>query len=373
MTLKVRINGQMRQITGVGNSPVTFINGTKKKLVKGVTFINGAKKVLWDTHSLHIWKINVDDFLATKNVRAFNVNNKYAFLSDSDQNIYKINIENKNAPVLVSSSKLGNVTLYSPTDSTNSIMVYYAIAGDDKAQQINVNVENSDITASNVINIVGDAWGNSSGGLIGSNIWLGISKGIVQNLYANTTYVGNFYSSGASTIGSPTPLLAKRDATSYLGCGNKGLSVLTASNISSRVSDVMYERILVDGDNIVCAGVDGFAIFNESFDPITEESVAEYRSCYLLGKINNYYYVVEAPRNVKAIDKNIYLKIYTTSGVLFEQKNLDISTDFGNQSTSYVEMVRSIPHISQSGMLACYVYPSVRNVAIGTLVVIQGY
>ena len=59
MTLKVRINGQMQQITGPGNSPVTFINGAKKKLVKGVTFINGEKKVLWDRAQLKIDEINI--------------------------------------------------------------------------------------------------------------------------------------------------------------------------------------------------------------------------------------------------------------------------------------------------------------------------
>lgn len=370
MTLKVRINGQMKQITGPGNSPVTFVNGEKKKLAKGVTFVNGEKKVLWDTHSLQIWKINIDD-IGSKGI-LFNASNKYAFLY-SGKNIYKINIENKSAPVLVSSSKLGQITLFSPLDSTNSNMVYYAIADDYKAQQININTADYSIFANNVVNFTsGSRWGNRSGGLIGTNNWLGASLANPSLLYANTTSVGVFFSTGTSTVGTVSPSLAKRDATSYLGCGNKGLSVLTATAITPRVPDVLYQDILVDGTNIVCAGSDGFAIFNTNFDKITSKSVAEYRHCYLLGKIRGYYYVVEAPRNVQASDKNVYLQIYTTEGVLFSQINMNLSIELSGNA-NFANPVRTVPHISSSGMLGFYFYSSVYSGAVGTLVIIQGY
>lgn len=371
MTLKVRINGQMRQITGPGNSPVTFINGAKKKLAKGVMFINGVKKVLWDTHSLQIWKTNIDDIVS--NGTLFNVSNKYAFLCDDDKNIYKINIENKSAPVLASSSKLGRITLFSPFDSTNSNMVYYAISDNYKAQQININTADFSLSANNVVIFSsGSRWGNRSGGLIGTNNWLGASSANPSLLYTNTTSVGVFFSTRASTVGTVWPLLAKRDATSYLGCGNNGLSVLTATTIDPRVPDVLYQDILVDGTNIVCAGSDGFAIFNNNFDRITSKSIAEYRHCYLLGKIRDYYYVVEAPRNIQASDKNVYLQIYTTGGVLFEQINMNLSIELSGNA-NFANPVRAVPHISSSGMLGFYFYPGVYSGEVGTLVIIQGY
>ena len=46
MSLKVFINGVSKNLTPVGKPPVTFVNGVKKVLTKGVTFINGEKVVL---------------------------------------------------------------------------------------------------------------------------------------------------------------------------------------------------------------------------------------------------------------------------------------------------------------------------------------
>lgn len=45
MALKVWVNGSMKKLTR--HRMVTFVGGTKKKLVKGITFINGEKKILW--------------------------------------------------------------------------------------------------------------------------------------------------------------------------------------------------------------------------------------------------------------------------------------------------------------------------------------
>ena len=131
MTLKVRINGQMRQITGVGNSPVTFINGAKKKLVKGVTFINGAKKVLWDMAQLKIDEINISfpDSVSGRPVPVW-INNNSVYISTNGNTaakLYQFNIENISNPYWVSSIEYGNNPVFGETVAgTTKIYVAYS-------------------------------------------------------------------------------------------------------------------------------------------------------------------------------------------------------------------------------------------------------
>lgn len=131
MTLKVRINGQMRQITGVGNSPVTFINGTKKKLVKGVTFINGVKKVLWDMAQLKIDEINISfpDSVSGTPVPVW-INNNSVYISSNGttaEKLYQFNIENISNPYWVSSIEYGNNPVFGETvGGTTKIYVAYS-------------------------------------------------------------------------------------------------------------------------------------------------------------------------------------------------------------------------------------------------------
>ena len=384
MTLKVRINGQMQQITGPGNYPVTFINGQKKKLVKGVTFINGAKKVLWSANDLRIDYIpNIYNVCGTAALNAVWASNNKIILSSKYANAYgiwRVNVENKSAPVLESNVDLGRITCFSPVDSTASNLVYYAVAGTQKAQQININPTTAEITASNVVNLSSTTWGKLDGGLIGTDIWLGCGNGNPSWLYANTTSIGIVRSVGTGVVGAANPLMAKRDATSYLMCtmsASRGLSVLTASDIEQRVPDVMYEQILVDpenNNNIVCAGRDGFAIYNQNFDNVASvPSTSMNRNYHLLGKIRDYYYVVSAPRSRSETDQSVYLYVYDTNGTLFTQQTLNLQTQFSNSSVGY--LIRTVPNISQTGALAFVFYPSPASGydAQAQLVLVQGY
>lgn len=384
MTLKVRINGQMRQITGAGNKPVVFINGTKKKLFKGVTFINGEKKVLWSANDLRIDYIpNIYNVCGTAALNAVWASNNKIILSSKYANAYgiwRVNVENKSAPVLETNVDLGRITCFSPVDSTASNMVYYAVAGTQKAQQININPTTAEITASNVVNLSSTTWGKSDGGLIGTDIWLGRGSGNPSSLYANTTSIGIVRQTGTGVTGSPEPKMAKRDATSYLMCTmnrSSGLSVLTASDITQRVQDIVYEQILVDpenNNNIVCAGRDGFAIYNQNFDNVASvPSTSTSRNYHLLGKIRDYYYVVSAPRSRRETDQSVYLYVYDTNGTLFTQQTLNLQAQFPNSTVGY--LICTVPNISQTGALAFVFYPSSSNGydAQAQLVLVQGY
>lgn len=139
MTLKVRLNGQMQQITGPGNSPVVFINGAKKKLVKGVTFINGEKKVLWDMAQLKIDEINITfpDSISNAPVPVW-INNNSVYISTIGKTapkLYKFNIENTSEAYWVSSVEYGNNPVFDTTaDGITKIYVAYRKQFDHFAQ-----------------------------------------------------------------------------------------------------------------------------------------------------------------------------------------------------------------------------------------------
>lgn len=384
MPLKIQLNGQMQQLTGPGRPLVVFANGQKHVSAKGITFINGVKKVLWSANDLRIDYIpNIYNVCGTASLNAVWASNNKIILSSKyagSYGIWRVNVENKSAPVLESNVDLGRITCFSPVDSTASNLVYYAVAGAQKAQQININPKTAEITASNVVNLSSTTWGNLTGGLIGTDVWLGRRNSNPSALYANTTYVDIVRSVGQGVIGAPDPLMAKRDATSYLMCtysSVSGLSVLTASDVEQRVQDVMYEQILVDtenNNNIVCAGRNGFAIYNQNFDNVVSVApTGTVRSSYLLGKIRDYYYVVSAPTSRDETDQSVYLYVYDTNGTLFTQQTLNLQTQFNASYRN--DLIRTVPNISQTGALAFVFYPNSSNGydAQAQLVLVQGY
>lgn len=387
MPLKIQLNGQMQQLSGPGRPLVVFANGQKYVSTKGITFINGVKKVLWSANDLRIDYIpNINNVCGTTALNAVWASNNKIILSSNTTGygIWRVNVENKSAPVLESNVDLGRITCFSPVDSTASNLVYYAVAGTQKAQQININPTTAEITASNVVNLSSTTWGNLTGGLIGTNVWLGRRSSNPSWLYANTTSVGMVWRQRTGTTSPAVTLMAKRDSTSYLMCKyiepNTGglesaLSVLTSTEITERVQDVLYEQILVDtenNNNIVCAGRDGFAIYNQNFDNVASvASTSTYRNYYLLGKIRDYYYVVSAPISKKETDQNVYLYVYDTNGTLFTQQTLNLQTQIADNYAP--ELIRTVPNISQTGALAFVFRPGSNYNTQTQLVLVQGY
>lgn len=393
MTLKVRINGQMKQITGAGNSPVTFINGAKKKLVKGVTFINGQKKVLWDTKDLKIDIIDgvYDLFNGSANV-IWASNNKVILSAVSPYgwtlNISRWNIENKSNPIVENTVALGSVVGFSSIDTTSTNMVYYAVSGTQSAQQININPNTAEITASNPVSMTDTYWGQTSGGLIGNSDWLGYcsNTNTSWHIRLNSTLVAGFgyrmpagtTASGSINIGN----MAKRDATSYLlhtvsgtvGDINHSVSIVDSTGIRGGVNDANFCDILVDPDysRIACCGDDGFARYDMSFTRITYSAPANNDQSYrLLGRIRDYYYVVVINTESTGGLQRPKLNIYDASnGSLLESRDLNLS--FSNYDYDGPE-VYTIPHISQTGALGFVWSPGGKAAQSQKLVIIQGY
>ena len=392
MTLKVRINGQMKQITGPGNSPVTFINGTKKKLVKGVTFINGVKKVLWDTKDLKIDIIDGVYDLFNGSAKVIWASNNKVILSTQSPysrtlNISRWNIENKSNPIVENTVALGSVVGFSSIDTTDTNMVYYAVSGTQSAQQININPNTAEITASNPVSMTDTYWGRTSGGLIGNSDWLGyrLNTNTSWHIRLNSTLIASFgYTvsgtvSGAINIGN----MAKRDATSYLlhtVSGtiqniNHSVSIVDSTGIIGGVNDANFCDILVDPeyDHIVCCGDDGYAVYDMTFKRINYSTPTAGRTYRLLGRIRDYYYVVVINTESTGGLQRPKLNIYDASnGSLLESRDLNLS--FSNYDYDG-PTVYTIPHISQTGALGFVWMPGgkAEDNQSQKLVIIQGY
>lgn len=387
MTLKVRINGQMKQITGPGNSPVTFINGAKKKLVKGVTFINGQKKVLWDIYGLQIDYITgLFQISGNSWLYPVFVNQKNLVLDAGNDNIIKYNIENVSSPVVESTVKLGQVCGFSLPDSTDDNLVYYAdtITSPYVAQQININPSTCKISASNTVSFTETP---GIGGFLGTNSWLGWKHETrVVRFYLNNTlaYSYAYYSGPGSLSGSPkVPFLAKRDASTFIGTKptrDRGDSIATynATELQERISGVSYRDIMVDdAGNIAAAGLSGFGLYNQSFDVIKQVSpTGANRTCALLGRIRDYYYVGEYAYNKNAGDTNVYLRIFdANTGELFEQHTLDLPAVSNWSYVNSDDLLYTMPQLSKTGALVFVWRPGVTATANQNTVVVrvQGY
>lgn len=395
MTLKVRINGQMKQITGPGNSPVTFINGAKKKLVKGVTFINGQKKVLWDTKDLKIDIIDgVYDLFNGSAKVIWASNNKVILSTESPYsrtlNISRWNIENKSNPIVENTVALGSVVGFSSIDTTSTNMVYYAVSGTQSAQQININPKTAEITASNPVSMTGTYWGQTSGGLIGNADWLGYrsSSNTYWQIRLNSTFIARFgYSTGSGSVsvsGSTDPgNMAKRDATSYLlhtvsgtlSNINHSLSIVDSTGIIGGVNDANFCDILVDPEynHIVCCGDDGYAVYDMTFKRINYSTPSAGRTYRLLGRIRDYYYVLIQNKNSSGGLTHPLINIYNASNGRYEDFRT-LNLNFNNYDHDGPE-VYTIPHISQTGALGFVWSPGGNNEDLYSqkLVIIQGY
>lgn len=395
MTLKVRINGQTKQITGPGNSPVTFVNGQKKKLVKGITFINGQKKVLWDTKDLKIDIIDgvYDLFNGTAKV-VWASNNKVILSTESPYgrtlNISRWNIENKSNPIVENTVALGSVVGFSSIDTTNTNMVYYAVSGTQSAQQININPNTAEITASNPVSMTGTYWGQTSGGLLGNSDWLGYRyiTNTSWQIRLNSTFIESFgYSTGPGISVSGSIFIgnmAKRDATSYLlhtVSGtlpdiNHSLSIVDSTGIIGGVNDVNFCDILVDPEygHIVCCGEDGYAVYDMTFKRINYATPSAGRTYRLLGRIGDYYYVFVQNKNSSGGLTHPIINIHNASNGRYEDFRTLLNLNFTNYDYDGPE-VHTIPHISQTGVLGFVWSPGglFADNQYQKLVIIQGY
>lgn len=333
MTLKVRINGQMRQITGPGNSPVTFVNGAKKKLVKGVTFINGEKKVLWDRAQLKIDEINISfpDSVSGTPVPVW-INNNSVYISTNGNTaakLYQFNIENISNPYWVSSIEYGNNPVFGETvGGTTKIYVAYSKQFDHFAQDgaihptygVNGNClnfsANGGLTITDAVSIDGDPYDQA-------NYYLYAKCGeerIVVRKFTSSKYVP-----GIGTIRHDNYVWYKNDVKqsfegkatrfykisdteiAYLDRNNSGTIWGTYNTDGVGEEDVPWfegtYNLLRDGDYIIRTTADGIIKSEVENDAIWTYTADATGKCFLIGKSQNVY-VVYDNGVIKMLDEN---------------------------------------------------------------------
>lgn len=393
MPLKIQLNGKMQQLTGPDRPLVVFTNGQKHVSTKGITFINGVKKVLWDIKNIKIDIIDGVYDLFNGSAKVIWASNNKVILSTASPysrtlNISRWNIENKSNPIVENTVALGSVVGFSSIDTTSTNMVYYAVSGTQSAQQININPNTAEITASNPVSMTGTYWGQTSGGLIGNSDWLGYrsNSNTSWDIRLNSTFIAGFgytVPSGTRTDSINIGNMAKRDATSYLlhtvsGTVpdiNHSLSIVDSTGIIGGVNDANFCDILVDPEygHIVCCGDDGYVVYDMTFKMIDYSTPPSGRTYRLLGRIGDYYYVLIQNKNSSGGLPYPIINIYNASnGSYADFRVLDLNvTNYDYDGPE----VLTIPHISQTGALGFVWEPggNAEDQHSQKLVIIQGY
>lgn len=391
MGLKVFLNGSMKDITTLGNPPITFINGEKKRLIKGVTFVNGEKVVLWDTNELQIDYIPGLYELCGFGMTPLCTDVSKIILSNDAGSVTRVNIKNVSNPYVEHSVKMGRATTYSTPDTTSGRMIFNAALNVETSptqyllQQLVINPSNMTVTAENPMPLTASVWGRN-GGFLTPSKWLGWnnSTGYVS-FYLNgvrpAKYGYRWYSGSVSGIRDEDgPFLTKLDDTTFIGTrGAEGvghLSIYTENNYTDKVDSVSYRNLLLDDTKIVAVGNSGFSIYNTDFmlQHNTSRSDTSH-SWILLGRIRTNYYVLDYPSSADSTDQNAYLKIFNMNGTHIEDKILSGLTIHPYNSNSYRSpRAYCIPTVSQTGYLAFRWEPNSIVYTEETLIVrIQGY
>lgn len=384
MALKVQINGVKKTIADSHNIPYTFVNGEKKRLVKGITFINGVKKVIWNADDLQI-----DYIYGTSNL--FNTYGKVVYVTNnklilnSGNRVARLDISNPDKPQLEQNVEMGFVCGYSMPDSTASTMVFYSyfpVARDGTGlttgyrQQININIDDCGVVGSNYAKLTSTAVVNLVGSWLLNGNWLdcistgsGSTTDFTKQMtfnYGGTSKYSYYYTKNGPYAGTPVidPFLAKRSGGACLGTaptsasGNNIVSY-DSNNMITRVKNVDFASIMVESDgSFVGAGVSGFGIYNADYSQKVLVPAGTNRACRLIGRIRNYYYVAEGPMTSTAADQSIKLKTFTRDGVLFNERILDGLPAFswavgaGAPNTNFLLFSFCIPYVSPNDYLA---------------------
>lgn len=366
MPLKIFKNGVIHNLTSTATPLVTFVNGVKKKLPKGVTFINGEKVVLWDANELQITYINPEDMgLNPYDPSVAFFANKDLLLYSFQNTIYKLNVSNKANPSLIGSVQFGDVIGYSSVDSVVGESVYYAYntSGGATFNQLNITNSSGNIVVSNAQNL-GNTIGVEKGAYIGGK-WLscGVSRigtAYMANVYENATrkYGYSVYSGGGSISGKlQGPLFTKLDSSTMVGRLNiynstNAVAEYDVSGYTVKTGSCSYMDFLTDGNIIACAGSDGFELFERpasgNYVSLAKTTGIANHTDRLIGKCRGYYYTVSCPFDNDS-EKKYYLRVYDSDGVLYKTVEL---TGLNGLRYSYIT---SVPQLSRTGYLTIYI------------------
>lgn len=240
MAVKTFINGQSKTITSGFNMPFTFINGEKKRLIKGITFINGVKKVLWDNAGVSYDLITATDS-GGSNWFLEAVGEKWLFGSQlsSSGNALLWDITNISSPNLKQSVAWGSGWQINTYQSTNEQYVFYNRNGST--------LKKMTIVPSTGVMTVAETYNSASSNslLTKTDQWVQytvLRKNWTQPTVVSVQYGNTFYFNGVQKyqIGSaPSSATDKTYVYRYITSGTKGVQVDATgiiANVTSRDS-----------------------------------------------------------------------------------------------------------------------------------------
>lgn len=342
MALKVRINGQMQQITGPGNKPVVFINGAKKKLVKGVAFINGEKRLLWGQTGIIVDVIDYSKISSFANwsITPVWTSNNYIWVN-LQNSWYKVSVSNISNPSIEQRVSWGRYTSYSNFDSTQG-SVFFTVSNDSVE-----GIGNKSHTYRKI------SIGSDGAGLVSESANYQTSNsetfdtGILTQLgwygYSTTRVGATYYyywllngeRKGDAGRNYTSPV--KYNENSMIFAGLKDLIVTSAltpgstSPLYSATSNI--NSILIDDTNIVIETQNGIEKISSGGSVVW---AVESPGARLLGKILNYYVI---------IDSGVVKILSDTTGAV--EQEYEIPEIIYGTSSFYI-----LPTVSQTGYLA---------------------
>ena len=352
MTLKIQVNGvRTRIITPL----ITFINGEKVRLDKGITFVNGEKVQLWgntftelETLQYALTSFSNEQVVYLDNNRLLWHGTVFIPVSGGGPNsvvsqsntLTLLNIEDTSTQTKVSQTTWGATPIYSPDESSASQYVYYLT---DTINNIRNRVVFREQTGDVVVSgtyTVGKSFPVWCVPLSnGKNLWVRkVTEGSRQTGYYDVYYYGYNGTQVGSAMAALSKDIAFDNGDYVIGSNGKKLYKITASALTMIYDAPTYiTSKLVDGDNvvfggkvlgagttarIVCCDKDGNLNWEHSFDSD--------RIIDVVGESDGFYYVVDKPVDSSASDFRVYLRTYSAAtGVQGSRVELNYETADG--------------------------------------------
>lgn len=347
MTLKIQVNGVRKRII---TPLITFINGAKVRLDKGITFVNGEKVQLWgntftelETLQYRLTSFSNDQVIYLDNNRllwhgtVFVPVSGGSVVSQSDT-LTLLNIENTSTQTNVSQTTWGANPIYSPDESSATQYVYYLTNGTTRNRVV-FREQTGDVVVSGTYTIgtTDPIWCVPLSN--GKNLWVRSEvHGSRQTGYYNVYYFGYNSTQVGSTIEALSKNIAFDNGDFVIGSNGKKLYKITTSAQTMIYDAPTYiTSKLVDGNNIVfggkvlgagttarivCCDKDGNLNWEHSFDSD--------RIIDVVGESDGFYYVVDKPVDSGASDFRVYLRTYSAAtGVQGSRVELNYETADG--------------------------------------------
>lgn len=372
MALKVKLSSGMKTVDVFVHKPVTFINGQKKVLDKGVVFIDGVKKYIWGKEGVPV------DFIKTDGVgtgRVFSIGETWMYSSMPTGYIIKSNISNLDNPVIEQNVEWGDIFQYCGFQSSSENSTVY---GSTKGNRVIVNNTTGNITIpanypvfTGTVSYSG-AVGNATACLTNNYMCAFTSGGrglpSLSSLGNTWHWNNDFFATGSRreplSWNNSTILQINTDAYIVnMVCSNTaltGLYLVTPSNIT-KVNSLMNDLVMLDG-NILC-GVSNYTNSTQSTFKLYNKSDYSLNKTYthsnsnekivFLGRIGNNYYFVSTPKTNSATGAKVFLLNKDTLATVWTQDLVSDPFNENNGTTAFWGTAKARhPQVSKTGFLS---------------------